>query len=496
MRSSGTLCLLLSALTACSGDTERSVAMAEASVVEDEPAAGVGKRYETGFATLETEVDPASVALSFDEAAARLTDRSTPESLVAEEEHGEHDGHDHAEDPAARRTPEAGEGLKPALPRYMGGISMIEGAEKEVHFGQVRAGESRQHSFEFVSNGKEDLVITGVKPSCGCTKAEIELYDGTGATVAYDRGQPIPTGTRFRLLTEISTEGKKGNIGANVSIYTNTAGGNFNVRLMAEVEPVLDVDPESTIYFGQMTTADVREEVVRVTTRRGEPFLLTADTRALANVTVTLEPENPDAAGRSNVWTAKIVAGPGLPIGIRNYPCTLTSDLPIGDPDELVKRKPAAVPEGYDTKPAEPTIAERMANQFHSVPLAIQARITGLVHAEPAFVGFGMVSPGQVIERNVRVECHDDFKLSVDAPITFEGLYGGEFEYANLMETSASVTEDGKYLDILVRLLGLPEDVNGSFGGVMKIEVAHPSMPELPVRFSGVCRASLTGSGN
>ena len=123
--------------------------------------------------------------------------------------------------------------------------------------------------------------------------------------------------------------------------------------------------------------------------------------------------------------------------------------------------------------------------------ITVQARVTGLVHAEPSFVSFGMVRPGQIVERSVRIECHDDFVLSTEMPITVEGLYGQEFPYADAFTTAIEPVEGGRLVDLKLRLEGLPDDLNGSFGGILKVSVGHPGMDELTVRFSGVCRPGL-----
>ncbi|HED65034.1 MAG TPA: DUF1573 domain-containing protein [Planctomycetes bacterium] len=425
----------------------------EASALEGE------RRYASGFETLETEFDLSALDGATDADASDLSDPGKPETWTGE---------------TVEAPQPAGQGLERTSMRYLGGIRLADGEEKLHDFGMIRAGESREHVFQFISDGKEALVIRGVKPSCGCTKAEVLVQDESGEWVPYEKGTEIPTGKEFRLDTEISSEGKHGSIGATVSVYTNAPGGSFNVRLAAEVEPVLDVEPETAVYLGQMTVADQKEETITISSHRGELFRLTADLSGLQKIQVDLEPVDPDEEGRAAVWKAHIIAGPGLPLGIRSEPCLLTSDLPIADPRY-------AAPEGEV--------------KYHTVPLSIQARVTGLVHAEPAFVGFGMVRPAQVIQRSVRIQSHDDYKLKADTPVTFEGLYGGEFEYADRFEVSGQVSEDGKYLDLTVTLTGLPEDLNGSFGGIMQVHVGHPATETLPVRFSGVCRALLPGSG-
>jgi hypothetical protein len=139
------------------------------------------------------------------------------------------------------------------------------------------------------------------------------------------------------------------------------------------------------------------------------------------------------------------------------------------------------------------------------VMIALQARVVGLVNAEPAFLSFGMVRPGQALERVVRIECRDDFQLPAQMPVAIQGLYGGDFPYAQNFATEFVPVEAGKSVDLKLNLLGMPENLSGSFGGILKVTVGHPSMSEVSIRFSGVCRPGApapapappaTGSGN
>ena len=168
---------------------------------------------------------------------------------------------------------------------------------------------------------------------------------------------------------------------------------------------------------------------------------------------------------------------------MRNYPLMLDSDLPIGG-DATHEEDEGQEGHGHEAE-AGP--------KNYSTTIAVQARVLGLVHAEPGFVSFGMVRPGQVLERTVRLQCHDDFELAPDMPVTIEGLYGQKFPYPDAFTTELVPVEGGKLLDLRLRLEGLPDEVNGSFGGILKLAVGHPSMEELSVRFSGVCRPGLAG---
>lgn len=388
--------------------------------------------------------------------------------------HDEHDGHDH--EGHDHPTAQDGSELLPAAQaaRNKGRLSLAEGAAQVKEFGKMRQGEVGTYAFPFVSDGEEALVITGVKPSCGCTKADIVLLDEAGAKKPYTKGDPIAVGQKFLLETEINTEGRQGNFSPTVSIFANDARGAFNVRLSAEVEPVLKVTPSSTVYFGRITTADTVEQTVTVTTSGGEPFKLSLGQDGVPEpLRLEYTAKNPDAEGRASEWELKVALGPNTEIGMRNFPLNFKSDLVIAHPK-------------YPSPDGSP--------QYHGFMMNVQAQVTGMVSAEPAFVTFGMVRPNEPIERALRIQCHDKdgaFKLPAEIPVVFEGLQGQEFPWKDRFTTQVELLDGGTAADFKVRLSGLPEDLNGSFGGVIRIKVGHPFMDELLVRFSGVCRPGL-----
>jgi hypothetical protein len=414
--------------------------------------------YQGGLDQLDTCVDLSKLVLEQPAAAeATAPDAAQPSSAAA---------------PVALDTP--GPNPLDSLNRSLeakGGMSLLEGESPVADFGVVRQGESREHVFRFKSDGEEPLEVRALKPSCGCTKAEIQLLSETGEVLPYEKGAPIPVGQQFQLLTEASTDGKgPGAFGTQVSIYTNAPDSPVNVKLAATIEPVLVVEPEHQVMLGQLTTVEQKEADLTVYSKRGERFLLQIDPALQAvkrAVEAKLVPENPDAEGKSDRWKVHIVAGPGLDIGMVNAPVQLVSDIPI-------------------LKPKYPN-ADGTPKTF-PVMIAVQARVVGLVNAEPGFLSFGMVRPGQTLERVVRIECRDDFQLPAEMPTTIAGLYGGEFPYAANFATEFVPVEPGKSVDLKLKLLGLPEDLSGSFGGILKVSVGHPSMAEVSVRFSGVCR--------
>lgn len=377
----------------------------------------------------------------------------------------------------ARQTVPAN-GLQPASVSLKGALELEHG-EQLWDFGAVRQGESREHIFELISSGQEPLIITGVKPSCGCTKADVSLLDENGAATPYEKNSEIPVGTRFQLLVEVATDGKPaGPFAAQVSLYANSPGSPMNLRLEAEIEPILVVEPSPTVYFGRITTADEMEEEILISAKRGESFGLSLKEESFAPfseyLSVETEAVEPDAEGRAAQYKVKVKIGPNTPLGMRNCPLRFDTDIPVANP-----RYPSE--DGTQT--------------FHIVQVNVQAQVTGMVHADPAFISFGLVRPGEVVERQVRIECHDDFQLSTDMATSLEGLQGQEFPHADAFSMTVEPVEEGRLFLLKMRIEGLPESVNGSFGGILKIGVEHPWMKELSVRFSGVCRPGVPRTG-
>jgi hypothetical protein len=377
--------------------------------------------------------------------------------------------HEHAE-------AQDGSSLLPAAQaqKNSGRFELDEGVAQIKDLGKLRQGESSAWDFPFTSKGEGPLVVTAVKPSCGCTKAEIALVGEDGAHKPYTKGEPIPVGQKFVLEAEISTDGKPGGpFNAQISLYGNDPRGVFNVRLTADIEPVLTITPSQTVFFGKMTTADTMEQTVTVATTRGEPFkLMLGQEMVQGPIKLEYTAKNPDAEGKASEWTVKVTMGPNAEVGMRSYPINMKSDIPIAHPK-------------YPSPDGTP--------QMHAFMLNVQAQVTGMVSAEPSFLTFGMVRPGETIERSLRIECHDAFKLTADIPVTFEGLQGQEFPLKDSFSVAVEPVEEGKAANLKVKLTGLPADLNGSFGGVLRVKVGHPHMDELQIRFSGVCRPPLPG---
>ncbi|MBO4614052.1 MAG: DUF1573 domain-containing protein [Bacteroidales bacterium] len=89
------------------------------------------------------------------------------------------------------------------------GMPIISFAETEYNFGTVIQGEKVSHKFMFTNKGDGNLVISSVKPSCGCTSPK------------WTR-EPIKPGEEGFIELTFDSSNKKGIQNKNVRVATNT----------------------------------------------------------------------------------------------------------------------------------------------------------------------------------------------------------------------------------------------------------------------------------
>lgn len=121
--------------------------------------------------------------------------------------------------PAA--TPTAAE---PAAP--VGPLTSLSFDEETYDFGEVMEGEKVVHVYKFQNTGKEPLVISNAKGSCGCTVPE------------WPR-EPIPVGGSGEIRVQFDSKGK-GKVGGatqakKVTITANTDPANTFLNIKGTV---------------------------------------------------------------------------------------------------------------------------------------------------------------------------------------------------------------------------------------------------------------------
>jgi hypothetical protein len=104
------------------------------------------------------------------------------------------------------------------------GNAAMEFNEKIHDFGTLNAGDKVETVFTFTNTGKEDLIITEAKGSCGCTIPE---YPKT----------PVKPGEKGTMKVSFNSSGKSGKQHKIVTIKANTATGIETLDIKASVTP-------------------------------------------------------------------------------------------------------------------------------------------------------------------------------------------------------------------------------------------------------------------
>ncbi len=98
--------------------------------------------------------------------------------------------------------------------------TQVEWSETSFDFGNIKEGKTVIHRFTFVNTGKNDFVITRVKPSCGCTTTNYTPL-------------PVPPNESGFIEVEFNSSNKYGKQEKHVTVIGNFEG-DTQVRLSFE----------------------------------------------------------------------------------------------------------------------------------------------------------------------------------------------------------------------------------------------------------------------
>lgn len=340
------------------------------------------------------------------------------------------------------------------------------------NFQKCMQGDVLNHTFQLQAGGEEDLVIKQAKPTCGCTVAQVSTQAADGSMAPYNFGSPIPPGRKIEITATLHTQNKRGHVASRINIFSNDPRGQTQLGLEADVDPFFLVNP-ANLNFNALSARDTAHDKVTITTSRGEKVKMTAGLDNLPQgMKLELTPSEPDADGKSSRWELTCNLGPGLVEGNLAYTAAIKSDIPIPGGEKL--------PTG-----ADPT---------YEVTVPVMARVTGMISYTPAFVSLGLIRPGQVVSRTLRITSHDpEFKLA-EPKVLVQGREGGEWDLANRFSTVIRPVSGENSIDVELRLDGMPDTLNGSFSGQLVIQIGHPEKPEIKLPITGVCRGGAAGT--
>jgi len=455
----------LALLSACSGE-------------ESKPGAGVGPATASAPATAAvpergtgaTTTTPAGIAA--DAGAQPVTTQSETGTTQTRLDADEHAGHSHAEGQGhgVASTPTSAPGAKAT-----GDQARLDVVQAEHDFGMRIEGEVLLHTYDMKSSGPGDLIITTAKPTCGCTVTKLEVVGADGARTLYKFGDPIAPGTELKLEAQLDTKNKHNSASSKINIFCNDPRTTVTLGLSTRLDTYFNVSPNA-IDFGEVSIADTLERTIEVSGKKPGPFLLTQDARGPGpqGFRIELTPVDPTPEGKAERWTAKVTLGPDAREGPIGYPVSLHSD-------ELVQ---GAAPGPDGSTPS------------YGVTVMVTARVRGLISFEPQYLSFGLVRPGQIVSRSIKVKSYDPEFAFSEPKVRLVGPNPAkpDFAWTDSFSHVVRPAQDNKEFDVELTLDGLPETVDGSFQGRVVIETGHPTKPEVEVLFSGVCRPGVNAA--
>ncbi len=111
----------------------------------------------------------------------------------------------------------------PAADAPVGPTTSIEFGDTKHDYGVIEQGEKVSHVFTFKNTGNEPLVLSNVKPSCGCT------------TPKWTK-EPIAPGDDGEIHVEFDSKGKSGKQTKTVTVTANTEPAKTVLTITGDVQ--------------------------------------------------------------------------------------------------------------------------------------------------------------------------------------------------------------------------------------------------------------------
>ena len=134
-------------------------------------------------------------------------------------------------DAASAAAKTVGDAAKAVVPT--GPLTSMEFGESTFDFGTVDEGEKVSHTYAFINTGKEPLIISNAKGSCGCTVPQWPK-------------EPIAPGAKGEVTVEFNSKNKKGKRNQKVTLTSNTEPAQTFIYLTGEVTPDPNAKPPAT----------------------------------------------------------------------------------------------------------------------------------------------------------------------------------------------------------------------------------------------------------
>ncbi|ASK30795.1 hypothetical protein CEY12_12025 [Chryseobacterium sp. T16E-39] len=97
-------------------------------------------------------------------------------------------------------------------------------SESNFDFGNIKKGDKVQHVYEVTNTGKNPLVISEVKPGCGCTAPDFTK-------------EPILPGKKGNITLHFDSSNFDGNVQKYADVYANVEKAPIKLTFTANIQP-------------------------------------------------------------------------------------------------------------------------------------------------------------------------------------------------------------------------------------------------------------------
>lgn len=315
-------------------------------------------------------------------------------------------------------------------------------------YGTIPKGQELVWDFTVKNEGKADLVIDQVKPSCGCTVANFDKSIKPGAT--------------GKIGLKVETKAFSGPISKSATVTSNDpANPNMTIVIKAIVKPYVDVLPQGYVRFSAIQGEPAMQNVTLVTEEK-TPFKVDkVDTPAdkpwlTAKVVEVADKDRIQGRGDNKQYKVEISLGKEAPVGLLN----------------------------------EKLVAHTNIEKAQTIDITVSGLVRPLISVTPQQLNFGDVTVGaEPTTRNVIVahnkEDKKDFKvtkveiLSVP-PATDKGAKG---QPVKGLVYELTPIQDGQRYQVVVKT---DKDLaKGPIDAVMTISTNDKANPKFDVPIKG-----------
>ena len=230
-------------------------------------------------------------------------------------------------------------------------------------FGVVEPEDRPQYHFTFRNTGESDLVISKVKPSCGCTAVLLS-------------NETIKSGGHGEIEVSLNPQGRRGKQELTVAVHSNAKDQPIvNLTLQGRIKATVAVSPER-IFFGSVNNQETHEKRIRVLdSGDGKLRVLRVETTS-SFLTAEALPRDSDGL---ITYEVKVLLHSGAPAGQFKETLTIHS------------------------------------NDAHRprLDVSIEGNVLGPITVSPEHLFFGFVSPGEVAQREILLTKAEEATLQV-----------------------------------------------------------------------------------